>query len=142
VQTIGPDKVNQLRHARHLQDADGVRALMQRHRAIIQPKFAAVERILHERLGTPGSGAVARWSTPAGGYFIALTGPAGTATRAVELAKAAGIAITPAGAAFPYGEDPDDAVIRIAPTFPALDELETAIDGLCTCLLLAIEERA
>jgi DNA-binding transcriptional MocR family regulator len=142
VQTIGPDKVNQLRHVRHLQDADGVRALMQRHRAIIQPKFAAVERILHERLGTPGSGAVARWSTPAGGYFIALTGPAGTATRAVELAKAAGIAITPAGAAFPYGEDPDDAVIRIAPTFPSQGDVEAAIDGLCTCLLLAIEERA
>jgi DNA-binding transcriptional MocR family regulator len=141
VQTIGPDKVNQLRHARHLRDADGVRALMQRHRAIIQPKFAAVERILRERLGTPGAGGVARWSTPAGGYFVALTGPAGTATRAVELAKAAGIAITPAGAAFPYGEDPDDAVIRIAPTFPSLDDVEAAIEGLCTCLLLAIEER-
>lgn len=137
VQTIGPDKVNQLRHVRHLRDADGVRALMQRHRAIVQPKFAAAERILQERLGN-----LARWTTPAGGYFIALTGPAGTATRAVDLAKAAGIAVTPAGAAFPYGEDPDDAVIRIAPTFPSLEELEAAIDGLCTCLLLAIEERA
>ena len=135
VQTIGPDKVNQLRHVRHFGDADGVRALMQRHRAIIQPKFAATERILQERLGS-----LARWTTPAGGYFIALTGPAGTATRAVDLAKAAGIAITPAGAAFPYGEDPDDAVIRVAPTFPSLEDLEVAVDGLCTCLLLAIEE--
>lgn len=135
VQTIGPDKVNQLRHVRYLKDADGVRALMQRHRAIIQPKFAAAERILQDRLGS-----IAHWSTPAGGYFIALTGPTGTATRAVDLARAAGIAITPAGAAFPYGRDPEDAVIRIAPTFPSLDDLEAAVEGLCTCLLLAIEE--
>jgi DNA-binding transcriptional MocR family regulator len=136
VQTIGPDKVNQLRHARYLRDAEGVRALMQRHRALVQPKFAATERILAERLA-----GVAHWTTPAGGYFIALTGPAGTATRAVDLAKAAGIALTPAGAAFPYGEDPDDAVIRIAPTFPSLEDVEAAVDGLCTCLLLAIEEQ-
>jgi DNA-binding transcriptional MocR family regulator len=137
VQTIGPDKVNQLRHVRYLRDADGVRALMQRQRALVQPKFAAVERILAEHLG-----GVAHWTTPAGGYFIALTGPAGTATRAVDLAREAGIALTPAGAAFPYGEDPDDAVIRIAPTFPELSEVEAAVGGLCTCLLLAIEERA
>lgn len=136
-QTIGPDKVNQLRHVRHLRDADGVRELMGRHREIIQPKFAATERILQERLG-----GVARWTTPAGGYFIALTAPDRTATRTVELAKAAGIAVTPAGAAFPYGEDPADAVIRIAPTFPSLADVELAVDGLCTCLLLAIEEHA
>ncbi len=137
VQTIGPDKVNQLRHVRHFGDADGVRALMQKHRALVAPKFAATERILGERLS-----GVAHWTTPAGGYFIALTGPAGTATRAVDLAKAAGIAVTPAGAAFPYGEDPDDAVIRIAPTFPSLEDVEAAVDGLCTCVLLAAEERA
>jgi DNA-binding transcriptional MocR family regulator len=135
VQTIGPDKVNQLRHVRHLRDADGVRALMQRHRAIIAPKFAATERILAERLG-----GIAHWSTPAGGYFIALTAPAGTATRAVDLARAAGIAVTPAGAAFPYGEDPADAVIRLAPTLPSPEDLEVAVDGLCTCILLAIED--
>jgi len=142
VQTIGPDKVNQLRHVRHFGDADGVRALMQRHRALVAPKFAATERILAERLRPEGAAAVAHWTTPAGGYFIALTGPAGTATRAVELAKAAGIVLTPAGAAFPYGEDPEDAVIRIAPTFPSLEDVEVAVDGLCTCLLLAIEENA
>jgi DNA-binding transcriptional MocR family regulator len=141
VQTIGPDKVNQLRHVRHFGDADGVRAIMQRHRAIIAPKFAATERILTDRLRPEGGPAVAHWTTPAGGYFIALTGPSGTATRAVDLAKAAGIAITPAGAAFPYSEDPEDAVIRVAPTFPSLEDLEVAVDGLCTCLLLAIEER-
>jgi Transcriptional regulators containing a DNA-binding HTH domain and an aminotransferase domain (MocR family) and their eukaryotic orthologs len=137
VQTIGPDKVNQLRHVRFLGSADGVRAHMRKHREIIEPKFAVVERLLTERLTGH-----ADWTAPLGGYFVALTAPAGTATRAVDLAKAAGIAVTPAGAAFPYGEDPHDAVIRIAPTFPSLDDLETAISGLCDCVLLAEAELA
>lgn len=137
VQTIGPDKVNQLRHARFLGSAEGVRAHMREHRELLAPKFAAVERILGERLTGH-----ALWTTPLGGYFVTLTAPRGTATRAVDLAKAAGIAVTPAGAAFPYGEDPDDAVIRIAPSFPSLSELEAAIDGLCTCVLLAEAEIA
>lgn len=137
VQTIGPDKVNQLRHARFLRSAEGVREHMRKHREIIGPKFALVERVLAERLVGH-----AAWTAPLGGYFVALTGPDGTATRAVDLAKAAGIAVTPAGAAFPYGEDPHDAVIRIAPTYPSLDELETAIEGLCDCVLLAEAEVA
>ena len=137
VQTIGPDKANQLRHVRFLGSAEGVRAHMRKHRELIAPKFAAVERILSERLAGHGS-----WTAPLGGYFVALTAPTGTATRAVDLAKAAGIAVTPAGAAFPYGEDPHDAVIRIAPTFPSLDDLETAISGLCDCVLLAEAELA
>ena len=137
VQTIGPDKVNQLRHVRFLGSAEGVRAHMRKHRELIAPKFAAVERILSDRLTGHGS-----WTTPLGGYFIALTAATGTATRAVDLAKAAGIAVTPAGAAFPYGEDPHDAVIRIAPTFPSLEDLETAISGLCDCVLLAEAELA
>jgi DNA-binding transcriptional MocR family regulator len=137
VQTIGPDKVNQLRHVRFLGSAAGVREHMRKHREIIQPKFALVERVLAERLTGH-----ATWNAPLGGYFIALTAPDGTATRAVDLAKAAGIAVTPAGAAFPYGEDPHDAVIRIAPTYPSLDELETAISGLCDCVLLAEAESA
>jgi len=135
VQTIGPDKVNQLRHARFLGSADGVRAHMRKHREIIAPKFALVERVLAERLTGHAS-----WTSPLGGYFVSLTAPTGTATRAVDLAKAAGIAVTPAGAAFPYGEDPHDAVIRIAPTYPSIDELETAISGLCDCVLLAEAE--
>jgi DNA-binding transcriptional MocR family regulator len=135
VQTIGPDKVNQLRHARFLQSADGVREHMRKHRALLAPKFDRVEQILGERLAGH-----ATWTTPLGGYFITLTAPRGTATRAVELAKAAGIAVTPAGAAFPYGEDPDDAVIRIAPSLPPIEELEAAIDGLCSCVLLAEAE--
>ncbi len=137
VQTIGPDKVNQLRHVRFLGSAEGVREHMRKHRELIEPKFALVERVLSERLTGH-----AAWTAPLGGYFVALTAPDGTATRAVDLAKAAGIAVTPAGAAFPYGEDPHDAVIRIAPTYPSLDELETAIQGLCDCVLLAEAEVA
>ena len=137
VQTIGPDKVNQLRHARFLGSADGVHAHMRKHRELLEPKFALVERVLSERLTGHGS-----WTAPLGGYFVTLTAPSGTATRAVELAKAAGIAVTPAGAAFPYGDDPEDAVIRIAPSFPSLDDLEAAISGLCDCVLLAEAELA
>jgi DNA-binding transcriptional MocR family regulator len=137
VQTIGPDKVNQLRHVRFLGSAEGVRAHMRKHRELVEPKFALVEKLLAERLTGH-----AAWTAPLGGYFVALTAPAGTATRAVDLAKAAGIAVTPAGAAFPYGEDPNDAVIRIAPTFPSLGDLETAISGLCDCVLLAEAELA
>jgi DNA-binding transcriptional MocR family regulator len=129
--------VNQLRHVRFLGSAEGVRAHMRKHRELIEPKFALVEKLLAERLTGH-----AAWTAPLGGYFVALTAPAGTATRAVDLAKAAGIAVTPAGAAFPYGEDPNDAVIRIAPTFPSLGDLETAISGLCDCVLLAEAELA
>ena len=137
VQTIGPDKVNQLRHARFLGSAEGVRTHMRAHRELLAPKFALVEQILAARLTGH-----ADWTHPKGGYFVTLTAPHGTATRAVDLAKAAGIAVTPAGAAFPYGDDPDDAVIRIAPSFPALADLEAAISGLCDCVLLAEAEAA
>ena len=137
VQTIGPDKINQLRHARFFGSADGVRAQMRAHRSLLEPKFELVERVLTERLTGHGT-----WTAPLGGYFVTLTAPQGTATRAVELAKAAGIAVTPAGAAFPYSNDPDDAVIRIAPSFPNIDELETAISALCDCVLLAEAELA
>lgn len=132
--TIGPDKINHLRHALYLKDAEGVRALMRQHRAIIAPKFEAVEKILTERLGSYG---VATWTEPHGGYFVSLDVVDGTATEIVRLAKEAGIALTPAGAAFPYGKDPRDRNIRIAPTFPPLDQVTAAIDGLATCVLLA-----
>jgi DNA-binding transcriptional MocR family regulator len=136
VQSIGPDKLNQQRHLRFFGDAEGVRKHMRAHREILAPKFAAVERILTDRLTGH-----ARWSHPRGGYFVTLEAPEGTATRAVELAKAAGIAVTPAGSPYPYGEDPRDSVIRLAPTMPSLADVEAAIDGLCTCVLLAEEER-
>jgi DNA-binding transcriptional MocR family regulator len=132
--TIGPDKVNHLRHALYLKDADGVRALMRNHRAIIAPKFEAVEKILAERLGAYG---VATWTEPHGGYFISLDVVDGTATEVVRLAKEAGIALTPAGSAYPYGKDPADRNIRIAPTFPPLDQVEAAMGGVATCVLLA-----
>ncbi|SDS95666.1 PLP-dependent aminotransferase family protein [Microlunatus soli] len=132
--TIGPDKINQLRHALYLKNADGVRDLMRKHRAIIGPKFEAVQRILTERLGDRD---VATWTEPQGGYFISLDVAEGTATEVVRLAKEAGIALTPAGSAYPYGRDPGDRNIRIAPTFPPLPQVTAAIDGLATCVLLA-----
>ena len=137
--TIGPDKVNQLRHARYLKDVDGVHALMAGHRAILAPKFAAVTSILQSRLGPHGVGS---WTDPKGGYFVSLDVPDGTADRVVELAREAGIAMTPAGASFPYGDDPNDRNIRIAPSFPSPQELAVAIDGLATCVLLAAAEQA
>lgn len=135
--TIGPDKLNQLRHLRFFGDADGVRLHMQRHRQLLSPKFALVAEILEERLG---DSKVASWTDPKGGYFISLDGLPGTAKRTIALAKDAGMALTEAGAAFPYRKDPDDSNIRIAPTFPSEPELRDAIDGLATCALLAAAE--
>ncbi len=114
--TIGPDKINHLRHALYLKGADGVTALMRRHREILAPKFDQVTSILSKRLGECQA---ATWTDPDGGYFISLDVADGTATRVVALAKQAGIAMTGAGAAFPYGRDPRDRNIRIAPTFPS-----------------------
>jgi DNA-binding transcriptional MocR family regulator len=136
--TIGPDKVNHLRHVRLLKSADGVRELMRAHRAIIAPKFELVTKILTERLGEHEA---ATWTDPDGGYFISLDVADGTATRVVALAKDAGIAMTGAGAAFPYGKDPRDRNIRIAPTMPSPDSVAAAIDGLATCVLLAALEQ-
>lgn len=138
--TIGPDKVNQLRHLKFFGDADGVRLHMQRHRELLAPKFALVAEILENRLG---ESKIASWTDPPkGGYFVSLDVWPGTAKRTVALAKDAGIAVTAAGASFPpYGKDPEDKNIRIAPpTFPAESDLREAIDGLSTCALLAATE--
>ena len=135
--SIGPDKVNQLRHLRFFRDADGVRLQMQRHQELVAPKFAAVLEILEDRLG---ESKIASWTEPKGGYFISLDVLHGTARRTVALAKDAGIAVTEAGASFPYRKDPEDKNIRIAPTFLAMPELRDAIDGLATCALLAATE--
>ncbi|WP_435532131.1 aminotransferase class I/II-fold pyridoxal phosphate-dependent enzyme [Rhodococcus antarcticus] len=136
-QSIGPDKVNQLRHVLFLRDADGVRALMAAHRALIAPKFAIVAEVLEARLGPLKA---ASWTDPAGGYFVSLDVLDGTAARVVSLAKGAGIAMTPAGSAFPYRDDPDDRNIRIAPTFPSEADVRAAMEGLSTCVLLAAAE--
>jgi DNA-binding transcriptional MocR family regulator len=139
VQSIGPDKVNQLRHALFFGSAEGVREHMRAHRDILAPKFEAVNRILTQRLGDRG---VAHWTDPQGGYFVSLDVVPGTASRVVELAKGAGVVLTPAGATFPYGKDPRDANIRLAPSMPPLSEVEAAIDAVATCVLLAAAEQA
>ena len=136
--SIGPDKVNQLRHLRFLRDADGVRLHMMRHRQLLAPKFELVLDILDRRLS---DSKIASWTEPKGGYFISLDVLPGTAKRTVGLAKDAGIAVTEAGASFPYRKDPDDTNIRIAPSFPPLPDLAEAIDGLATCALLAAAEK-
>ncbi|MDA3658837.1 aminotransferase class I/II-fold pyridoxal phosphate-dependent enzyme [Mycobacterium xenopi] len=135
--SIGPDKVNQLRHLRFFGDADGVRLQMLRHQQILAPKFALALEILDKRLR---DSQIASWTEPKGGYFISLDVLPGTARRTVALAKDAGIAVTEAGASFPYRKDPDDKNIRIAPTFPPMADLRDAIDGLATCALLAATE--
>lgn len=136
--SIGPDKVNQLRHAQFFGSPQGVRDHMVRHRELIAPKFAEVDRILTERLEGLG---VATWTRPKGGYFVSLDVLDGTASRVVELAKAAGVALTPAGASFPYGRDPRDRNIRIAPTFPPLEQVTAAMEAVATCVLLAAAEK-
>ena len=136
--SIGPDKVNHLRHVQFFGNAQGVRKHMTKHRQIIAPKFEEVDRVLSGRLGGYD---VATWNKPAGGYFVNLDVVPGTAARVVALAKDAGIALTPAGSSFPHGDDPDDANIRIAPTMPPLDEVTTAIDAVATCILLAAAEQ-
>ncbi len=135
--SIGPDKVNQLRHLRFLGDADGVRLHMRRHQQILAPKFALVLDILDRRLSESKT---ASWTDPSGGYFVSLDVLPGTARRTVALAKDAGIAVTEAGASFPYRKDPEDTNIRIAPSFPPMSDLADAIDGLATCALLAAAE--
>jgi aspartate/methionine/tyrosine aminotransferase len=135
---IGPDKLNQLRHAQFFGSAQGVRDHMVKHRQLIAPKFDEVERVLSERLGGLG---VATWTKPTGGYFVSLDVLDGTASRVVALAKEAGIALTPAGASFPHGDDPRDRNIRLAPTFPELAEVSSAMDAVATCVLLAAAEK-
>ncbi|GAA2785504.1 aminotransferase class I/II-fold pyridoxal phosphate-dependent enzyme [Saccharopolyspora taberi] len=131
--SIGPDKVNQLRHVLFLRDAAGVREHMARQRALLQPKFEAVQRILEAELGGTG---LARWTEPKGGYFVTLEVPDGCAKEVVRRAAEAGIVLTPAGATHPHGDDPRDATIRIAPSYPGQDDLEQAMHGLTTCVRL------
>ena len=138
IRGIGPNKINQLAHAKFFGDADGVRAHMQKHAQILAPKFEAVLEILQNRLGEYS---VARWTTPAGGYFISLDVVDGTANRVWELARDAGILLTQAGSAYPYGQDDNDRNIRLAPTLPPQEEVEAAMDGVATCVLLAAVEK-
>lgn len=136
--TIGGDKINQLRHVRFLRDTAGVLALMERHRTIMAPKFAKVLEIFREHLGGKQ---IASWTEPKGGYFITLDVLDGCAKRVVQLAKEAGIELTPAGATHPLGKDPQDRTIRIAPSFPELPEISAAAEGVTLCVLLASAEK-
>ncbi|MEE2778599.1 MAG: aminotransferase class I/II-fold pyridoxal phosphate-dependent enzyme [Acidobacteriota bacterium] len=138
MRTIGPDKINQLRHAQLLPDAGAVRAHMRRHAEIIRPKFEAVDAILDAELGGLG---IATWSRPRGGYFIDLDTRDGCARDVVALAGRCGVKLTPAGATFPYGQDPRDRNIRVAPTFPPMDELRQAAEILALAIVLIAAER-
>lgn len=135
--SIGPDKLNQLRHVRFFGDAEGVRAHMRRHRDILAPKFAIVQEALQEGLGGTG---VATWADPDGGYFVTVDVFPGTASRVVKLAGEAGVALTPAGAAHPYGLDPNDSTIRLSPSFPSEEDLRAAVEAFLVCTRLAAAE--
>ena len=137
--TIGPDKVNQLRHVRLLPDRAAVEAHMERQAQLLRPKFQLVLAQLERDLGDAG---IACWSKPVGGYFISLDTAPGLAREVIQLAADLGVKITPAGATFPYGRDPNDSNIRIAPTFPPLDDLERAIKAFTLCVKLAAARRA
>lgn len=137
-QTISYDKVNQLRHVRFLRDRAHTLELMRAHAAILAPKFEAVLSALDREIAPLG---IARWTRPKGGYFVSLDAMPGTARRVVALMKDAGVVLTEAGATFPYGRDPEDSNIRIAPSLPPVEELKTAMEVLCLCLRLAALEK-
>lgn len=137
-EVISYDKLNMLRHVRYFKDFDGVMEHMQKHKEVLRPKFDIVLNALDEELRPVGIG---EWTNPNGGYFVSIDVLTGTAKRVVQLCKEAGVVLTGAGATYPYGKDPDDKNIRIAPTFPPNDELKTAMDVFCICTKLAACEK-
>jgi DNA-binding transcriptional MocR family regulator len=138
-QTIGPDKVNQLRHVRFLADQETLARHMAAHADIIKPRFECVLNTLDKALKDTGMGT---WASPRGGYFVSFNTLNGLARKVVELANAIGVKLTPAGATFPYGNDPDDSNIRLSPTYPSLSDLNTAMEAFVVCVKLAsIEDR-
>jgi DNA-binding transcriptional MocR family regulator len=138
VQIISYDKVNQLRHVRYLKNKEHTLEVMKRHAAIMAPKFAVVVSALENEIKPCG---FAAWNCPKGGYFVSLNTMAGTAKRALALCQEAGVVMTPAGATYPYGLDPNDSNIRIAPSLPPVEELEKAMAVLCICLKMAALEK-
>ena len=135
--TIGADKLNQLRHVRFLKNEAGIEALMAKHASSLRPKFDEVQSIFERLLGGKG---VATWTKPDGGYFISFDVMDGCAKRVIQLGKEAGITVVPPGATFPYGKDPNDRNIRVAPSFPSLDEVTKAAEGLALATLVAASE--
>jgi len=138
VQTISHDKINQLRHVKYLKNKAHTLEVMKRHAQVLAPKFKMVVDTLDKEIAPCG---FAQWNRPKGGYFVSLNTMHGTAKRALALCKEAGVVMTPAGATFPYGKDPQDSNIRIAPSLPPVSELEKAMDVFCTCLKLAALEK-
>lgn len=130
-ETIGPDKINQLRHVRYFRNIQGVHAQMRKHADILRPKFEMVEKVLEEELGGLG---IAEWNNPKGGYFISLNTLPGCAREVVRLCQEAGVKFTAAGATFPYGHDPEDRNLRLAPSFATLEEIEQATRILAACI--------
>ena len=138
VQTISYDKVNQLRHVRYLKDKAHTLELMKKHAEILGPKFDMVLKMLRSELTNKG---IAHWHHPKGGYFVCVAAMPGTAKRTLELCSKAGVVMTEAGATYPYGHDPHDSMIRIAPSLPPIEELEKAMKVFCTCLKIAALEK-
>ncbi len=137
-QTIGFDKINMLRHMLFFRNLDGVKSHMEKHKNILKPRFDTVLEKLDSKLKEAG---FAVWTNPNGGYFVSVDVLEGTAKKVVALCKDAGVVLTGAGATYPYGKDPKDSNIRIAPTFPPVSELETAMDIFCVCAKLAAVEK-
>lgn len=132
-QTIGFDKINQLRHVQYFKNIDGMKAHMKKHAALMRPKFEAVLEILEKELSGPDIGS---WMRPHGGYFISFDAMDGCAKEIVAKCKEAGVVLTNAGATFPYGKDPKDSNIRIAPSFPTPEEMAMATDLFVLCVKL------
>ena len=137
-QTIGPDKLNQLRHAKFFKDVNGIESHMQKHAAILKPKFEAVQNVLEKELAGKN---IADWSRPGGGYFVSIDTREGCAAAVVEMAAEAGVKLTPAGSTFPYMKDPLGRNIRIAPTFPSLEDIHSAMQLVGICIQLVSLEK-
>jgi len=138
-QTIGPDKLNQLRHVRFFGDLSGIHRHMEKHAAIVAPRFQAVQEVLVRELGGKG---IATWTRPEGGYFVSFDAPEGCARKVIRMADEAGVKLTPAGSTYPLKQDPRDANIRIAPTFAAIEDVRSAVEVLAICTqIVAIDQR-